>query len=503
MATLKELRAERLRKLTELRELGLDPFTQGAHRTQTNQALVRDFAKHEGKSVDVVGRIMSIRLMGGVCFIDVVDVTGKIQVYLRKQDLTADHPGNALGFEELRLLDIGDFIEARGELTKTKAGEISVLTSQVRLLTKSLRPLPSAWDGLENIDTRYRQRYVDMIVNPKVKQIMLTRTRVIDELRRFMQGEGFVEVETPVLQPIYGGASARPFTTKHHKLDSTFYLRISDELYLKRAIVGGLEKVFEFGRDFRNEGIDRSHNPEFTMLEFYWAYADYEDLMALTERMFRQVIEQVHGSLKVQYQGTEVDFSAPFKRVTLRELVKQQTGVDIDQASREDLIREIKQRKLEVDLPPDAPKKDLLDEFYKATSREKITAPTFLLDYPEEMSPLAKRKPEEPGKVASMQLLVGGVELIKAYNELNDPQDQLARWQAEQNVLDAGESAEAQPVDYDYIRALEIGMPPTAGWGLGIDRLTAFLTDQPSIKDTIMFPTLRPEKFDPSEFAVD
>jgi lysyl-tRNA synthetase class 2 len=460
-----------------------------------------NYVKFENKKVRIVGRITSIRLMGGMCFIDVTDESGKIQVFTSKQKIVADFKHNALDFDGLRLLDTGDFVEASGSLTKTKTGEVSVGAEKVRLLTKSLRPIPDSYDGLSDIQTRYRQRYADMLANPEVKKVMETRTKVTQSIREFLVKNNFVEIETPVLQPLYGGASARPFTTLHHKLDSTFYLRISNELYLKRAIVGGFERVFEFSRDFRNEGIDRTHNPEFTMLEFYWAYADYDDLMKLTEKMMEKVVKEVHGSLSFSYQGNKVNFKPPFRRVAFRDLLLKETGVDPDLVTREDLIREIKARKLKIDISDNPPKKDLLDEFYKATCRDTIIQPTFLLDYPSEMIPLAKRKPDDATKVASMQLVTMGTELLKAYNELNDPIDQLERLQVEDKVLQAGESLEAQPVDYDFIRALELGMPPTAGWGMGIDRLVAFLTDQPSVKDTIMFPTLRPEKIDPREFS--
>ena len=501
MGTLKELRDARLHKLNELQNLGIDPYTQINHRTHTNQELISGYSKLEDHDVTIVGRVKSIRTMGGVVFIDVVDESGKLQAYIKKQDMTVDHARNSLAFDELRLLDPGDFIEASGKLTKTKAGEISVLAPTVRLLTKSLRPLPDEHDGFVHPEARYRQRYVDMIVNPEAKRIQEVRAVVVQEIRAYLDEQGFTEIETPVLQPVYGGASARPFTTEHRKLASTFFLRISDELYLKRAIVAGFERVFEIGKDFRNEGIDRLHNPEFTMAELYWAYADYEKLMKLTEELFTRIIKKVHGGTTFEFQGQKVNFKAPYRRVSFRDLIKEQTGVDTDTVTRAELLAEITKRKIEIN--PKAPMKDLLDEFYKETTRPKITQPIFLLDYPAELSPLAKRKADDPSKVGSMQLVVAGMELIKAYNELNDPIDQLARLQIEEKSLNAGHSEEAQPVDYDFIRALEVGMPPTAGWGLGIDRLVLFLMDQPTLKETIMFPTLRPERFDPKEFTVD
>jgi lysyl-tRNA synthetase class 2 len=329
------------------------------------------------------------------------------------------------------------------------------------LLSKSLRPLPDVHDGFKDVEKRYRQRYIDLHINPQVKAHIELRSKVTEAMRQFMIGRGFIELETPVLQPLYGGGSARPFTTYHHKLESDLYLRISNELYLKRAVVAGFERVFEFARDFRNEGIDRSHNPEFTMLEFYWAYADYEDLMTLTEQLISEVLMATHGQLKITYQGQELDFTPPYERITLRDLVLRETSVDIEKVSKSQLIEEIKNRKLKIEL-----------------------------------------KNDSPHLIASMQLVCAGFELIKAYNEVNDPIDQLERMQVEQAVLESGQSDEAQPVDYDFIRALEIGMPPTAGWGMGIDRFVSFLCDQPAIKDVILFPTLRPEEIDSQEFEI-
>lgn len=503
MANLKELRDERLKKLEQLKALGIDPYPQLGNRTHNNVDFVAQFKDLEGTSVKALGRVQSIRLMGGMCFVDVVDETGKIQAVINKKTFSADSSKNQLDFKGLKLLDVGDFVQANGELQKTKAGEISIFATSLTLLTKSIRPLPDKHEGFKDVERRYRQRYIDLQLNPEVKQHIEKRSKIVETMRQFLIARGFIELETPVLQPLYGGASARPFTTYHHKLESELYLRISNELYLKRAIVSGFEKVFEFARDFRNEGIDRSHNPEFTMLELYWAYANYEDLMVLTEQMISEVLMATHGQLKFTYQGKELDFTPPFRRVTLNDLVLEETGVNFETISRDDLIEEFKKRKLKIDLKSNPPLKDLFDEFYKQTCREKIQDPIFLLDYPAEMIPLAKRKADKPTHIASMQLVCSGFELIKAYNELNDPIDQLQRLSTEQSALDKGESEEAQPLDYDFIRALEIGMPPTAGWGMGIDRFVSFICDQPAIKDVIMFPTLRPEQIDPQEFIVD
>ena len=503
MANLKELRDERLQKLFALKKAGIDPYPQIGDRTAQNLVLVSEFDTREGSDVKAVGRITSIRLMGGMCFIDTTDESGKIQAVVNKKSLEADSNSNQLDFSQLKLLDNGDFIQTSGKLQKTNAGEVSVFAQNVTLLAKSLRPMPDVHDGFKDVERRYRQRYIDLHINPEVKRHIEMRSKVTEVIRQFLITRGFIELETPVLQPLYGGASARPFTTYHHKLESDLFLRISNELYLKRAVVAGFERVFEFSRDFRNEGIDRSHNPEFTMLELYQAYANYEDLMTMTEAMISEVLEAVHGGLKITYQGEELDFTPPYNRITFRELIRSETGVDIQDISRDDLIGEIKSRKLKIDLKNNPPIKDLLDEFYKETCRPNIKQPTFLLDYPSTMKPLAKKRSDHPEYTASMQLLCMGAELINAYNELNDPIDQLNRLQEEQNVLDRGESEEAHPVDYDYIRALEIGLPPTAGWGMGIDRFVSFLADQPAIKDVILFPTLRPEEIDPNEFIVD
>ena len=492
MSTLKELRDIRIDKLNNLKKLGIDPYTAINKKNVNNIDLSEKFEEFDNKYVVVAGRIMAIRSHGKLAFIDVHDESGKVQLYIKEDSMSQpDYKSNEIGFSDLDLLDVGDFIEGHGTITKTTRGEISVAIKIIRVLSKSLRPIP---DILQDTETRYRQRYVDMIVNPEVKKTMETRSVIVQTIRESLMKHGFLEVETPVLQPIYGGASAKPFITKHNALDSTYYLRISNELYLKRLIVGGFEKVFEFSRDFRNEGIDRSHNPEFTMLEFYWAYADYNDLMNLTEEILREVIMRVKGSLKFEYQGEMLDFTAPYKRITFRNIILEKTGVDVDKVTREELINEIKTRKLDIDMKKNPPMKDLLDEFYKETCRKYIIQPFFLLDYPAEMIPLAKKKFDNPSKIASMQLVCMGFEIIKAYNELNDPIDQFERMSKEQTAIDTGATEEAQPIDLDFIKALEIGMPPTAGWGMGIDRLCAFLLDQHTLKDVIIFPTLKPEQ---------
>lgn len=493
MAILKDFRDERLRKLAELKELGVNPYPADAKRTHKNAAITTEFDVLEGSSVTVVGRILSIRKFGKIAFIVIKDDSGQVQLFWRAGKESANYTNSELLIDNISLLDSGDFIECTGMVIKTQTGETSIEVSEIRLLTKALRPMPNPHEGFTDQEARYRQRYVDLHLNPEVKEEIITRAKVTEIMRQFLIERDFIELETPVLQPLYGGASARPFVTYHHKLESDLYLRISNELYLKRAIVAGFERVFEFSRDFRNEGIDRSHNPEFTMLEFYWAYANYDDLMTMTEQMIERILMTLQGNTVVKYQGYELDFSAPFKRYTFREIILEKTGVDIDSISNSDLLTEIKKHKIEVD--PSAPRKELLDEFYKETCRKQIIQPIFLLDYPAEMIPLAKKKADNPAYIASVQLVCCGFELLKAYNELNDPIDQLDRLTEDQLALEEGTSEEAMNVDIDFIRALEYGMPPTAGWGLGIDRFVSFLVDRPAIKDVILFPTLRPEDY--------
>lgn len=500
MANIKELREERLGKIAEMVALGFKPFVQTVDRSHTVAEAVSSLAELEGQTVTLAGRVDSVRLMGGINFLDLKDESGKIQVLVKKGATTSDPSTNAFDAEQLKFIDGGDYIEVQGTLGLSKTGQQSLFASRVRLLSKAIRSLPDAHEGLKNIETRYRQRYVDIHINPEVHDVLRKRIAISKSMRNFLENHGFVEIETPILQPIYGGASARPFTTHHNKLETDLFLRIADELYLKRAIMSGFEKVYEIGHDFRNEGIDPSHNPEFTMLEFYWAYADYNDLMDMTEQMLEQVCMDVLGTTKVTYRDTELDFKAPLPRMTFYDAITQESGVDIRGKSRDDMEALCREHGVIAEYDKQPPLKDLIDEFFKTTTRPHLTGPMFLTDYPAVMKPLAKTRDDDATVSASMQLVICGEEILNAYNELNDPAKQLANWKVEQEVLDAGASDEAQPIDYDYIRALEYAMPPTAGWGMGIDRLTQVLTNQPSVKDTIMFPTLRPEEFDPTEF---
>lgn len=478
------IREQRIEKIKQLKELGVDPYIGKTERMD----VIAEAREKEGEKVKVVGRVMAIRGHGGLIFMDLRDESGQMQLVIKKDNVSERE------WMIQELVDIGDFVQAGGGVFKTKAGEISVEVKVFGLLSKAVRPLPSSWHGFKDVEERYRQRYVDLILNPEVRKVFDARTRMVRFLRQFMDKKGFMEVETPVLQPIYGGATARPFKTFHNALKSEFYLRIADELYLKRLIVGGYEKVYEIAKDFRNEGIDRQHNPEFTMMEFYWAYANYEDLMKLSEEMLGGAVKEVTGKYKIEYQGKKIDFSPGWERITFRDLVFRDTKIDIDEVKDEKGLREmIKSRGLKVELEEVEGYANVLDELYKEYCRPKMTGPVFLIDHPYEMKPLAKRKSGDPSKVASVALVVAGFEIFNAYNELNDPQDQRERWEEEKKLLEAG-FKEAQMLDEDYIRALEYGMPPTAGWGMGIDRFTAIVTNQPNLKDTIIFPTLRPER---------
>ncbi len=483
MVTIDELKKTRLEKLEALKKRGVDPYPGKALRKQT----IKEARSSRGE-VSVAGRVVGLRGHGKIVFTDLTDETGKIQLVFKADSLDQKI------YSFLEFIDIGDFLDVQGEVGKTQAGEVSVFAKNFQIITKALRPLPDQWSGFKDVEERYRQRYVDLLMNPDVREIFVKRANVIRFLQEYLYKEGFMEVETPVLQSIYGGAAAKPFTTHHNALDIDFYLRISDELYLKRLIIGGFEKVYEIGKDFRNEGVDRNHNPEFTMLEFYWAYADYEKLMEFTEGMFAALLTAVHGSLVLEYQGKQLDFTPPWPRVTYRQALLKHTGIDIDEAdTAEKLKKFVKEEGIAFDEKRTVGYGALLDALYKQTTRAHLAGPLFLTERPTAFVSLAKRLSTDPRKTASFQLLVAGEELINAYNELNDPQDQADRWRASEKLGKKGQR-EHEAFDKDYIRALEYGMPPTAGWGLGIDRLVAILTNQRSIKDVILFSTLRPEK---------
>ena len=483
MAAIDELKKVRLEKLKKLRQAEINPYPAEVDRKD----VISKARKKDGENVAVAGRIMSLRGHGKIIFCDLLDATGKIQIVFKK-DLIGEKE-----FKLLDLLDIGDFLWVLGKVEKTSAGEISVFSQNLKILTKTLRPLPDKWHGFKDIEERYRQRYVDLIINPQVREIFETRSKVISFLRNYLDKDGFLEVETPVLQPVYGGASAKPFVTHHNTLDLDMYLRISDELYLKRLIVGGIEKVYELSKDFRNEGIDHQHNPEFTMLEFYWAYADYHNLMSYSEKMLSSLVKDIKDSFKLTYEDKQYDFTPPWPRISYREIVLKYTGIDIDIADDDQkLIKEINRKKLNFNLSGLIGFGAILDELYKKFVRHNLSGPLFLVDRPTAFVTLAKRLPDDPRKTASFQLIVAGKELINAYNELNDPVDQAMRFTESEKLAGKGQLVH-EAYDEDYIRALEYGMPPTAGWGLGIDRLISVLTDKHNIKDVILFPTLKPE----------
>lgn len=487
MAELSDLERQRHLKLQRIRERGIEPYPPRVGRTHTTaqaRAALEEAQEGEAPAVKVVGRLISMRVMGRSTFAHIEDGSGRIQIYLRQ---------NVLGEEEYeffkRDFDIGDFVGVEGRLFRTRTGEVTVEVQRFSMLTKSLKPLPEKWHGLRDVETRYRQRYVDLIVNQDVRRVFTTRARIISAMRRFFDERGFLEVETPILQPLYGGAMARPFTTYHNQLHQNLYLRIATELYLKRLIVGGYERVYEIGKDFRNEGVDQEHNPEFTCIEFYIAYADYNDVMDLTEEMVAYVAQEVLGTLRITYNGNEIDLTPPWPRVPLRQAIKEKTGIDFrEYPEPESLYRAI--REMGGAVEPKATWGKLVDSLLKNYVRPKLIQPAFLLDYPIEISPLAKKKPDDPSTVERFQGFIGGMEVCNAFTELNDPIDQRERFLAQVRAFEAGDE-EAHQMDEDFIRALSYGMPPTGGWGMGVDRLVMLFTDQASIRDVILFPHLR------------
>ncbi len=477
----------RRQKLERLRQAGTEPYPPRAHRTPTAAQAIAAFKTGDldgEQPMTLTGRLIAVRVMGKASFAHIEDGTGRIQFYIR-QDVVGDETYDFFR----RDLDLGDFVEVTGPLFRTRTGEITVQVQKIRLLAKTLLPLPDKWHGLRDVETRYRNRYVDLMVNPEVRQIFITRARAVQALRRFLDERGFLEVETPILQPIYGGAAARPFITHHNQLDQDLYLRISFELYLKRLLVGGYEKVYEIGRDFRNEGVSFKHNPEFTQLEYYWAYADYEKVMALTEEMVAYVAQTVLGRTRLTYQGHEIDLTPPWRRVTLREAIREHTGIDyVQHPTAEALARVMRERGHQPQ--PHSTWGKLVDSLLSTHVEPHLIQPTFILDYPRDISPLAKKKPDDPTHVERFEFFIGGMEMGNAFTELNDPLDQEQRF-LEMGRLYAPEDEEAHPMDEDYLLAQRYGMPPNGGFGMGVDRLTMLLTDQSSIREVILFPHLR------------
>ena len=498
----------RLEKVARLRELGVDPYTPRAARTHTIGELREQFDQllpapvtapsgagggddRDGNTeaepapmVTIAGRLVSRRDMGKASFGHLRDGTGDFQLFLRRDALGEEPYARFRG-----LIDLNDFLEATGTPIVTRTGEPTLEVREYRLLTKALTPPPDKWRGLTDVETRYRQRYVDLLVNEESRRVFVTRTRLVAALRRHLDAQGFLEVETPTLQPLYGGAAARPFTTYYHALDQTFYLRIADELYLKRLIVGGFEKVYEICKDFRNEGIDARHSPEFTQLELYQAYADYQDIMRLVEGMLHAIALEVNGHPRLTYAGKTVDLTPPWRRLPMREAILEYSGVDYAAHPEQRALYEAA-RAAGAEVAPDTVWPRLVDELFKTFVVRNIVEPTFIYDYPTALSPLAKQQPGDPDTVERFQPIVAGLELGNAYSELNDPQEQLARFREQARDRAAGDE-EAMPIDEDYVAALRYGMPPTGGLGIGIDRLAMLFTDQRTIRDVILFPALR------------
>lgn len=482
---------QRKAKVEELRQLGIEPYPYKYVVDNYAAEVIKKFSEvqeipEKQFTVKMAGRIMAIRGHGKAAFAHIQDATGKIQIYIRR-----DQIGEQIFDDVYKRLDIGDIIGVEGWIFRTRTGEITVGVEKLVLLTKALRPLPEKWHGLTNKEIRYRQRYVDLIVNPEVKEVFLITTKINQTIREFLNGRGFVEVETPVLQPIYGGASARPFITRYNALGSDFYLRIAFELYLKRLIVGGIEKVYEIGRDFRNEGMDRDHNPEFTMLELYEAYSDYEDMMRLSEEMVSYVATKIFGTNIITYQGDEINLNPPWRRISMLDAIRDALGTDIKNMGQEELTKLALSHNLEVD--GEISRGKLINIFFEEFVENDLIQPTFITDYPLEISPLAKKKRNDPELTERFEIFIGRLEMGNAFSELNDPVDQMERFLDQARQREAGDE-EAHMMDEDYIRALEYGMPPTAGLGVGIDRLVMILTDAPSIRDVIFFPHMRPEK---------
>jgi lysyl-tRNA synthetase class 2 len=501
MTNYSKLEKVRLEKLQDLQEQGIDPYPRRVERTHTVQEAREAFLAEENTEdpeeihAVLVGRIRSMRPMGKITFADIEDGTGQIQLFFRANDL---------GEEQVKFFDqqydLGDFVEVKGRIFRTRTEEVTLWVESYRMLAKAITPLPASKDEevdgeviqhatLSDPETRYRQRYADLAVNPDVRGIFRSRTQIIRALQCFLDERGFLEVETPILQPIYGGAAAQPFVTHHKQLKQNLYLRISFELYLKRLLVGGFERVYEIGRDFRNEGVSFKHNPEFTQLEFYVAYADYREVMNLTEEMLAYVVEQVTGGRVITYQGQEIDFNPPWDRVELRQGILDAAGIDLDQHPEAESLREA-MKELGLDVDPQASRGKLIDDLLGHYLEPSFIQPTFLFDYPREISPLAKAKPDDPSTVERFEGFVGGIELCNAFTELNDPLDQ------EKRFLEMGRSYnpdedEHHPMDEDYLRAMKYGMPPNGGFGMGVDRLVMLLTDKHSIREVLLFPHLR------------
>ncbi|MDD3716921.1 MAG: lysine--tRNA ligase [Candidatus Marinimicrobia bacterium] len=491
-STLEQILAQRKEKIAKIREMGFEPYPYAFEITHKSKAVTEDFAELEGKSVSVAGRLMTIRRMGKAAFAHIQDTEGRIQLYLSKNDIGDN------AYAMFALLDIGDIVGVRGQVMKTRTGEITVKADELTLLSKNIRPLPIVkekdgvvYDAFADKELRYRHRYLDLIVNPEVKDVFIKRAAILRATREFFDSRDYLEVETPILQPLYGGANARPFITHHNSLDTDLYLRIADELYLKRLIVGGFDKVYEFSRNFRNEGMDRNHNPEFTAIEFYEAYVDYFYMMDLVENYFRSIAEAL-GTPQIEYQGESIDFSKPFARRTMADLFREYLDIDLAVADEKSFAAWADKRAFEYD--PKWNYGQFLDKLFDEFIEPKLQQPTFVLDYPKAISPLAKvRRDGDTRFVERFELFICGAEYVNAFSELNDPLDQRERLESQDRLRALGDE-EAQTLDEDFIRAIETGMPPTGGVGIGLDRVIMLFTGQNSIKDVLLFPAMRPEK---------
>ena len=491
----------RRQSLEELHKLGIDPYPAEKYEVNvTAKEILENFPKDNSlyQDVSIAGRIMQRRIMGAASFTEIQDATGRIQLYFKRDEICPGEDKTMYNIVFKRLLDIGDIIGVKGYVFTTKMGEVTIHVKEFKLLSKSLKVLPivkekddKVFDSFSDPELRYRQRYLDLIVNPEVRDAFIKRTKMINSMREFLNERGYLEVETPILQPLYGGAAARPFKTHHNTLDMTLYLRIANELYLKRLIVGGFDGVYEFSKDFRNEGMDRFHNPEFTQVELYVAYKDYEWMMNLVEEMVEKVALDMHGTTKVQVGEHLIDFKRPWKRYTMYESIQEFTGYDISQMNEKELVEVAK--KVGVNVDESMGKGKLIDEIFGETVESKLIQPTFITDYPVEMSPLAKKHRSKEGLVERFEAIVNGKEICNAFSELNDPIDQRQRFEAQLELGKRGDE-ESMVLDEDFLRALEYGMPPTAGLGIGIDRLAMIMTNSPSIQDVLFFPQMRPEK---------
>jgi lysyl-tRNA synthetase class 2 len=494
----------RRNSLEELKKLGINPYPADLFEINASAKDIKENYERDKlsyKNISIAGRIMSRRIMGNASFFELMDSTGRIQVYVKRDDICPEEDKTLYNVVFKKLLDIGDIVGITGYVFTTQVGEISIHATSLKVLCKTLRPLPivkkdaegNIYDAFNNPELRHRMRYVDLIVNEHVKETFIMRSKLINSIREYFNSFGYMEVETPILQPIPGGAAARPFITHHNALDIPLYLRIANELYLKRLIVGGFDGVYEFAKNFRNEGIDRTHNPEFTGLEIYVAYKDYNWMMEFTEKMIEKVALDLHGTTEVKMDDKIINFQAPFKRVTMYDAIKEHTGFDISEMNEEQL-REVC-KKLNIETDASMGKGKLVDAIFSEKCEAHYVQPTFIIDYPIEMSPLCKKHRSKEGLVERFELMINGKEIANAYSELNDPIDQRARFEEQLKLMEKGDE-EAMFIDHDFLRALEYGMPPTSGLGVGIDRLTMFMTNNSSIQEVIFFPQMRPEKKD-------